>query len=234
MLVSRAGDETRSQDERLRDMKSIQSLGTVFQSDVDLHYWERQRLDLGPSVHRLKYVYEQSILNEPLDRKLATTWIQNGLASFITEEVDEKAHSVFTSLRHDLVERPVQIALTDWMSEIGSRTTSRPRYEDLDKHPIFKSILQGNLPELQHQLTRIKTRPLKLRYKHYDLLNFAIINCQPKICRYLCLEHSFMFTYNEGGQEAIEACINDTSAVLLSEFNSFSALSHEKRSHSAQ
>ncbi|KAG7428127.1 U-box domain-containing protein 70 [Fusarium oxysporum f. sp. raphani] len=228
MLVLRASDETRPQEERVRDMKSIQNLAHRFPSDVDADHWERQMLELGPSIHRLKYVYEHSVLDEPVDGDLATSWVLDGLSSSLTEQVDDKVQGVLNGIRHDLAVRPAEIALTDWASEVGIRHPQCPTYPDIDQNPVFKSIIQGNLAELHHHLAKSKTRPLKLRYKHYNLLNFAIINRQPRICRYLCLEHNFEFSFANGGDEALEDCISDHLATILTEFDSFTAVLHER------
>ncbi|KAF4331964.1 serine threonine kinase [Fusarium beomiforme] len=229
MLVSRASDEMRPQEERVRYMNSIQSLVTQFPSGVDAKHWERQMIELGPSIHRLRHVYKQGVLrNDPVDKDLATAWILDGLSSSMTEQVDPKVQKTLNGIRHDLAERPAQVALTDWISEIGIRYTQRPTYPDIHKNPVFKCIIEGNLPELHHHLAKSKIRPSKLRYKHYNLLNFAIINRQPRICRYLCLEHNFEFDNENGGNEALEDCISDPQATILTEFDSITALLHER------
>jgi hypothetical protein len=228
MLVSRASDETRPQEERVRDMNSIQSLVTRFPIDVDAKHWERQMIELGPSLHRLMHLYEEVKRNEPVDKDLATAWILDGLSSSLTEQVDQKVHRVLSGIRHDLSERPAQVALTDWMSEIGTRKTPCPTYPDIDQNPVFKCIIQGNLPEFHHQLSKSKNPPSKLRYKHYNLLNFAIINRQPRICQYLCLKHNFEFGFENGGGEAISDCINDHRATILIEFDSLGPVLHER------
>ncbi|RGP79767.1 serine threonine kinase [Fusarium longipes] len=228
-LVSRASDETRPQEERVRDMNGIQNLARRFPSDVDVKDWERRMVELAPSIHRLKYVYEQGVLNEPVDKDLATAWILDGLSSSLTEQIDDKVQKVLSGIPHHLAETPAQIACTDWMSEIGiRRRKQRPEYKDIDQHPIFQSVLQEDLPKLHDQLTNSKTRPSKLRYRHYNLLSFAMINRQPRICRYLCLEHNFEFSYENGGDEALDDVMSDTSETILLEFDSFAPLVHEK------
>ncbi|KAH8710162.1 hypothetical protein GQ44DRAFT_435478 [Phaeosphaeriaceae sp. PMI808] len=228
LLVPRADDETRSKTERIRDMHSIENLSTRFPTNIDLNKLEHQKLEIGSGVQRLKHILNQNLCGETVDNDVAISWILEGLSSFLTEEVDDKVHTILNTISHDLAERPVQVALTDWASEVGRRETKQPKFERLDKYPIFKSVANGNLPELQHLLAKTKTHPSKLRYEQYDLLNFSIVAKQPKICRYLCLEHDFEFTLKDGGEDAFEACISDPLITALGEFDSFSALLHQK------